>query len=66
MLFFTLAQMLLAGHFLWVVQARAVKGSLLEIPGCRHPEDESFRGFLLQAGHEKMELICCAVRNSEV
>ena len=42
------------GHFLWVIQARAVKRSLvgpsylllLEMPGCRHPEDESFRRFL--------------------
>ena len=39
---------------------------LLKMPGCRHPEDESFRGFLTQAGRKKKELICCAVRNSEV
>ena len=62
------------GHFLWVIQARAVKRYLvgpwylllLEMPGCRHAEDESFRGFLSQARREKRELMCCAVRNSEV
>ena len=63
-----MAQMPHWSFSLWVGQIRAVKGSLagpwylllLDMPGCRHPEDESFRWFLSQAGREKKELICCA------
>ena len=56
------------------VPTGAVKGSLvglwynlllLERPGFRYSEDESFCGSVFAGRHEKKELICCAVRNSE-